>query len=282
MDADARNTTTPQVATCGLRTSFATGTGSCIVWWLGTRSQTKPAIVTIDIAVTARNGMRMPPISYSQPPIRGPIVYGGRVPPRMMPVTRPRSSGANMSATSAKPTTHVIASAAPCTSRAVNSAGSSVAYANSSVDAANSTRPPRIGAFLPMRSDTAPIGIDTNSIVTPKLPNSRPMRVGDAPRRRLKSGSTGTAIENATMSVKHAAVTSATAADLDSRSDIAKSNDLFHEGTKDTKEGRVLAARLQVHTTERRNGEADGLIEAVRGDRIGVEASEVADVAAAV
>ena len=63
-----------------------------------------------------------------------------------------------------------------------------------------------------MRSDTAPIGTDTTSIVAPKLPKSRPMSVGDAPSRRPRSGSTGTAIEYATMSVKHAAVTSATAA----------------------------------------------------------------------
>src|SRR5205809_474779 len=44
--------------------------------------------------------------------------------------------------------------------------------------------PPTSGAFLPMRSDTAPIGIDTPSSVTPKDANSSPIIVGDAPRRR--------------------------------------------------------------------------------------------------
>ena len=46
-----------------------------------------------------------------------------------------------------------------------------------------------------MRSDTAPIGIETVSSVTPNDANSNPIIVGDAPSRRLRSGSTGTAIE---------------------------------------------------------------------------------------
>ena len=46
-----------------------------------------------------------------------------------------------------------------------------------------------------MRSETAPIGIDTASSVTPNDANSRPIIVGDAPSLRLRSGSTGTAIE---------------------------------------------------------------------------------------
>ena len=37
-----------------------------------------------------------------------------------------------------------------------------------------------------MRSDTAPIGIDTVSSVTPNDANSRPIIVGDAPSFRLK------------------------------------------------------------------------------------------------
>ena len=53
----------------------------------------------------------------------------------------------------------------------------------------------RAGALRPIRSETAPIGIETVSSVTPNDANSRPIMVGDAPRRRLRSGSTGTAIE---------------------------------------------------------------------------------------
>ena len=46
-----------------------------------------------------------------------------------------------------------------------------------------------------MRSDTAPIGTETASTVTPNDANSKPIIVADAPSLRLKSGSTGTAIE---------------------------------------------------------------------------------------
>ena len=60
---------------------------------------------------------------------------------------------------------------------------------------ASASRPPTIGGLRPMRSDTAPIGIDTVSSVTPNDANSSPIIVGDAPSRRLRSGSTGTAIE---------------------------------------------------------------------------------------
>jgi hypothetical protein len=47
----------------------------------------------------------------------------------------------------------------------------------------------------PIRSDTAPIGIDTVSSVTPNEANSSPITVGDAPSFRLRSGSTGAATE---------------------------------------------------------------------------------------
>ena len=55
--------------------------------------------------------------------------------------------------------------------------------------------PPTSGALRPTRSDTAPIGIDTVSSVTPNDANSSPIIVGDAPSLRLRSGSTGTATE---------------------------------------------------------------------------------------
>ena len=66
------------------------------------------------------------------------------------------------SAISAKPTTHVTASAAPCTRRAANSHGSAVG------EREQQRRRPRArpgrrraAALRPMRSETAPIGIDT-------------------------------------------------------------------------------------------------------------------------
>ena len=98
-----------------------------------------------------------------------------------MPVTRPRSSASYRSAINAKPTTQVTASAAPCTSRAANSQGSVSAYANSRLAAANASNPATIGPLRPIRSDTAPIGTDTTSSVTPNDPNSNPIIVGDAP-----------------------------------------------------------------------------------------------------
>ena len=55
--------------------------------------------------------------------------------------------------------------------------------------------PGTIGPLRPSRSDIAPIGTDTVSSVTPNDANSNPIIVGDAPSFRLKSGSTGIAIE---------------------------------------------------------------------------------------
>src|SRR5262249_5804267 len=123
----------------------------------------------------------------------------------------PRSSGPYRSAINAKPTTHVTASAAPCTRRAVNSHGRVVENAKRRVEAANATRPATIGVFRPVRSDTAPAGIDTLTSVTPNDANRRPIVVGLAPSRRPMSGRTGMAIAQATMSVKVAKVTRATA-----------------------------------------------------------------------
>jgi hypothetical protein len=116
------------------------------------------------------------------------------------PVARPRSSMPNRSAISANPTTHVMASAAPWTNLATNNAVRPFPNANISVAAARTTSPPTIGVLRPTRSDTAPIGIETVRSVTPKDANRKPMSVGDAPSRRVRSGRTGTAIEYATMS----------------------------------------------------------------------------------
>ena len=112
-----------------------------------------------------------------------------------MPLARPRSAGSYISASSAKPTTHVTASAAPWASRATKSAGSVSAYASISVAITRPTRPPTSGPLRPIRSDTAPTGIATHSAVTPKDANNNPTIVGDAPSFRVRSGSTGTATE---------------------------------------------------------------------------------------
>ena len=50
------------------------------------------AAATAAIPATATNGSRMPPSSYSQPPIVGPIMNAKLVPIMTMPVMRPRSA----------------------------------------------------------------------------------------------------------------------------------------------------------------------------------------------
>src|SRR5438445_388890 len=68
-----------------------------------------------------------------------------------------------------------------------------------------------IGALRPVRSDSAPAGIEMVSRVMPNDAKRNPMTVGDAPRRRLRSGRTGIATAYATMSVKVAKTTRAAA-----------------------------------------------------------------------
>src|SRR5262249_44689476 len=154
---------------------------------------------------------------YSQPPRVGPIRNPKVVPDITRPMTRPRSSGPYRSAISAKPTTHVTASAAPCTSRAAKRAGNRSATANNRVEADRATSPPTSGPLRPTRSEIAPIGTDTARTVTPNDANRKPIIVAEAPRRRLRSGSTGTPIEYAMMSMSVAKVTSATVKDLAGR-----------------------------------------------------------------
>ena len=45
-------------------------------------------------AATTRNGRRMPPISYNQPPSSGPMMMPRVLPPIARPMARPRSSSA--------------------------------------------------------------------------------------------------------------------------------------------------------------------------------------------
>jgi len=59
--------------------------------------------------------------------------------------------------------------------------------------------------------------------VRPNDPNSRPIIVGGAPSRWLRSGNTGTAIEYATMSVNVAHVTRATVNERESLKDMGNS-----------------------------------------------------------
>ena len=88
-----------------------------------------------------------------------------------------------------------MASAAPWTSRAANSTGRLFPNANNVVEAASASMPSTSGSLRPVRSDAAPIGMETVSSVRPNDANSKPIVVGEAPSRRLRSGSTGTAIE---------------------------------------------------------------------------------------
>ena len=110
------------------------------------------------------------------------------------PRTRPRRSAGYKSATTEKPTTQVVASAAPSMSLAAKSHDIDGANANSTDEAASAIMPPTRGRRRPVRSDSVPIGIDVSNTVRPNDANSSPMSVGDAPNRLLMSGSTGTAI----------------------------------------------------------------------------------------
>src|SRR2546428_1667438 len=136
-----------------------------------------------------------------------------------------------------------MASAAPWISRAVNSHGSERPNAKSTDAAASAIMPPTSGARRPVRSDIAPIGMETVSSVTPNDANSNPIVVGDAPSRRLRSGNTGTAIEWARMSVKVAKVTKATAIARELRNDMfvngtSRGHEITkHENTKTRKHG---------------------------------------------
>ncbi len=121
--AEIATTTAAQMATGRDRSTTPTATGSVSPTGGGTSSQMNPSAPRIASPATSRNGARMPPASYIQPPIDGPTMKATLVPDITMPLTRPRSSGRYRSAISAKPTTQVIASAAPCTRRAANSHG---------------------------------------------------------------------------------------------------------------------------------------------------------------
>ena len=94
-----------------------------------------------------------------------------------------------------------------------------VAIAKAALDTARPSAPASSGPRRPVRSDRPPIGTEVIRTDTPKMPNSSPMVVGDAPSRRLRSGSTGTAIEKARMSTTAVAVTRTTAVVREWRSD---------------------------------------------------------------
>src|SRR5581483_6735805 len=112
--------------------------------------------------------------------------------------------------------------------------------------------------------------IETDTSVTPNDANKRPIVVGDAPSRLLKSGRTGIAMAYATMSVNVAKATKATATPRERLRDMPD------------KTRTELAALLQVEAPERWDGQPDRLLEAVGGDRFAGGAAAVADIASAV
>ena len=59
--------------TAGTRRTDSTGTCSRGAWVCGGFSQNVATAANADIAATARNGSRRPPISYNHPPSDGPI-----------------------------------------------------------------------------------------------------------------------------------------------------------------------------------------------------------------
>ncbi len=95
IDPVLATTTTPptQEATAGTRSTTRNGICSRAAWPEGRRIQRKPAAATAARPATARNGRRMPPVSYSQPPSEGPNTNPKLVPDMTMPITRPRSEG---------------------------------------------------------------------------------------------------------------------------------------------------------------------------------------------
>src|SRR6266566_2618688 len=117
--------------------------------------------------------------------------------------------------------------------RAVNNHGSASANANTAVEPARASMPATRGSRRPTRSDTTPIGTPTATSVTPNDANSSPIIVALAPRRRAKSGSTGTHTEYATRSVNVASVTSATATPREYRNDMAVRDDSSSRSDED-------------------------------------------------
>ena len=91
--AEIATTTAAQMATARERSTTPIGTGSVSACSDGMSSHRKPAAPIAASAGNRVNGARMPPISYSQPPIVGPTMTATLVPDMTMPLTRPRSSG---------------------------------------------------------------------------------------------------------------------------------------------------------------------------------------------
>ena len=79
-------------AMAGVPRTTRIGTMLRVACIAGMRSHRKPAAAAADSAVTNRNGSRMPPSSYSQPPSDGPIMIATLVPDMTIPAMRPRSS----------------------------------------------------------------------------------------------------------------------------------------------------------------------------------------------
>src|SRR5882672_8808727 len=72
--AEIATTTAAQTATGGDRRTARTGNGSVSAIGGGTSSQTNASAPSDASPATSRNGARMPPASYIQPPIEGPTM----------------------------------------------------------------------------------------------------------------------------------------------------------------------------------------------------------------
>ena len=186
MVADAATTAAAQAATAGTRSTVRTGTVSRAARADGRSNHMNAIAPTMARAATNRNGRRMPPASYSQPPSVGPnmnaeararhheahhaaalllaVEIGDQ---READDPRDRVGGALHQARGEQPR-------------------QALGEREDRRAAASASSPPTIGSLRPMRSETAPIGIDTASSVTPNEANSSPIIVGDAPSRRAQ------------------------------------------------------------------------------------------------
>src|SRR5215471_12074018 len=78
--ADIATTTTAHVATARDPRTTRTGTGSVSACSDGIFNHRNPIAHAAAMPATVRKGARMPPISYSQPPIVGPTITAALVP----------------------------------------------------------------------------------------------------------------------------------------------------------------------------------------------------------
>ena len=190
--AETATTAAKHEATAGIRITAAIGTRLSTACPFGTSIQVNAAAVRRPSRRPSRTaaGCRRPHTPSAE---RGPSMNPTPVPDMTNPMTRPRSAGPHIR-NQREADNPRDASAAPGPA-APQEPGQTLRERERRGRRRQRDEPADERPFLPMRSDTAPIGIDTPSSVTPNDPKSSPIIVGDAPRRRLRSGSTGTATE---------------------------------------------------------------------------------------